>query len=123
MASEKMVLNWFGRMLLLRSQLYKIIRQHEFDMPPNQAILGNFSVIRYHMGNTFNLTSISSTRIRLDDIGKLQLRLLLRCIHQALPSTKAEQIRCDLAHLDLLTALRDTVSAMMPPDVLKGIVP
>lgn len=57
------------------------------------------------------------------DISELQFRLLFGRIHQALTPAKPEQIRCNLAHLYLFTTLRDAVSAMMSPDMLKGEVP
>jgi hypothetical protein len=52
----------------------------------------------------------------------LQLRLRLCGIDQTFPSAKAEQIRGNLAHLDLLTTISNPIPPMMPPDMLERVV-
>jgi hypothetical protein len=53
----------------------------------------------------------------------LQLRLLDRRINKALPPPKAKQIRSNLTHLNLLAPLGNPIPPMMPPDMLKRIMP
>jgi hypothetical protein len=101
-----------------------VIKKSEFTGIPGHGEGRQFSGFPAIHKSPCTITSKSSTRMKcLSFAGKLQFRLLLRRIYQTLPSTEAEQIRCDLAHLNLLTTFRDSVSTMMPPDVLKWVMP
>jgi hypothetical protein len=93
----------------------------EYAQAPGK--MGQFSALFHQLNITKQAYQSFELHKVLDFGNNLQLRLLLRRIHQTLPPAKAEQIRRNLAHLDLFTALGNPVPTMVSPDVLEWVMP